>query len=68
MLVSQRELKIRFPEHKTSVRTKSNKVVVIHFNEPGHSLSDMEVAAIEKLFDRGINIIKKRESMWIGIL
>ena len=36
-----------------------------HFNGPGHSLHNMEVAAIEKVFEKGENIIEKRESMWI---
>ena len=33
---SQRELKQRFSEHKTSVRTQAKKVVGQHFNGPGH--------------------------------
>ena len=33
---SQRELKKRFSEHKTSVRTNAKNVVGQHFNEPGH--------------------------------
>ena len=65
---SQRELKQRFSEHKTSVRTKAKKVVGLHFNEPGHSLHNMEIAVIEKVFDRGRPTIEKRESMWIEIL
>ena len=36
-----------------------------HFNEPGYSIYNMEVAAIEKVFDRGRKIIEKRESMRI---
>ena len=53
---------------KTSVRTNVKKVVGQHFNEPGHSIFNMEVAALEKVFDRGKQIIEKRESMWIEIL
>ena len=33
--------------------------------QPGHSIYNMEVAAIEKVFDRGRKIIEKRESIWI---
>ena len=62
---SQRELKQRFSEHKTSVRTNSKKVVGQHFNGPGHSIFNMEVAAIEKVFSKGKQTIEKRESMWI---
>ena len=53
-------------EHKTSVRTKSK--IGLHFNEPGHSLHNMEIDVIEKVFDRGRPIIEKRESMWIEVL
>ena len=62
---SQRELKQRCLEDKTSVRTYTKRVVGEHFNEPGHSIYNREVAAIEFLFDRGWTIIEKRESMWI---
>ena len=41
------------------------KVVGQHFNELGLSIYNMEVAAIEKVFDRGRKIIEKRESMRI---
>ena len=62
---TQRELKQRFSDHKTSVRTHAKKVVGQHFNEPGHSIYNMEVAAIDTIFDRGRTIIEKRESMSI---
>ena len=39
-----------------------------HFNEPGHSIFNMKVAALEKVFDRGKPIIEQRESIWIEIL
>ena len=62
---TERELRERFSEHKTSVRTKSKKVVGLHFNGPGHSMANMEIMAIEKVFTNGTKFIEKRESMWI---
>ena len=62
---TQRELRERFSEHKTSVRTKSKKVVGQHFSGPGHTLANMEIMAIEKVFTKGTKFIEKRESMWI---
>ena len=59
---SQRELKTRFSEHKTSVQTRTNKVVGQHLNGPGHSLNNLEVAAIEKVFEKG-KISLKREKV-----
>ena len=65
---TQRQLKERFEEHKTSVRKKSNNAVGDHFNGPGHTLANMNILAIEKVFTPGQAIIEKRESMWISKL
>ena len=62
---TQRQLGERFSEHKTSVRTKANNVVGQHFCGPGHSLENMHIMAIEKVFTRGTKFIEKRESLWI---
>ena len=51
---TQRELKVRFGEHKTSVRKKAKNVIGEHFVGPGHSLANMEITALEI-----------RESSWI---
>ena len=62
---TQRQLGERFSEHKTSVRTKAHNVVGQHFCGPGHSLENMHIMAIEKVFTRGTKFIEKRESLWI---
>ena len=64
---TERKLKERLSEHKTSVRKKERNVVGQHFNGPGHSLEHLKISAIEKVFNRGQNIILKRESMWINL-
>ena len=63
---TQRPLKNRLSEHKTSVRTKANNVIGNHFSNPGHSLANLEVTAVEKVFKKGQGFIQKRESMWIN--
>ena len=65
---TQRQLKERFSEHKTSVRTRSKNAIGDHFNSPGHSISDMNILAIEKVFTPGQKTIEKRESLWINKL
>ena len=65
---TKRQLKERFGEHKTSVRTKSKCTVSEHFNGPGHSLHDMQIIALEKVFTPGQRILEKRESLWINKL
>ena len=58
---SQRQLKERFSEHKTSVRKKSNNVVGQHFSWPGQYGDN----CYRESFYQGKKIIEKRESMWI---
>ena len=38
-----------------------------HFNGPGHSLENLKITAIEKVFKRGTETILKRESLWINL-
>lgn len=65
---TKRQLKERFGEHKTSVRNNSRCTVGEHFNGPGHSLHDMKILALEKVFTPGQQILEKRESFWINKL
>ena len=62
---TSRQLKDRFSEHKTSVRTSQKNAIGDHFNGPGHSLSHMTIFAIEKVFNHGQQILEKRESLII---
>ena len=62
---TSRELKTRFSEHKTAVRTFQKNTIGDHFNGPGHSVTQMTIFAIEKVFNPGLQILEKRESMWI---
>ena len=61
-----RQLKERFSEHKTSVRTNSNNAIGDHFNGPGHSMANMNILALEKVFTPGIATIENRESLYIN--
>jgi hypothetical protein len=64
---TERKLKERLSEHKTSVRNNQKNVVGQHFNGPGHSLDNLKITAIEKVFKRGTETILKRESLWINL-
>ena len=55
---TQRALKERFGEHKTSVRKKSNNAVGDHFNGLGHSIANMNVLALEKVYTTGQSMIE----------
>ena len=58
--LTKRQLKERFGEHKTSVRSNSKCSVAAHFNGPGHSIYDMQIIAMEKVFTPGQRILEKR--------
>ena len=47
------------------VRNKTKDPTGIHFNLPGHSISDMEVSVLEKVYTQSRAIRESRESMWI---
>ena len=61
-----RQLKERFSEHKSSARTNSSNAIGEHFNGPGHSMANMNILALEKVFTKGTALIEKRESFYIN--
>ena len=57
---TERKLKERLSEHKSSVRKKEKNVVGVHFNGPGHSVDNLKITGIEKILNRGpTNNLKK---------
>ena len=64
---TDRTLRDRISEHKGYVRTKKlNQATGAQFNQPGHSVTDMSVMAIEKIFDRGTPFRKEMEKEYIS--
>ena len=52
----------RFSEHKGYVNNnKLNQATGAHFNLPGHSISDMSIMAIQKVYNRGAPYRKELE-------
>ena len=63
---TERMLKERFSEHKTYVNTNNqSKATGIHFKLKGHSISDMEITIIEKVFNKDPRFRKQREKLFI---
>ena len=63
---TERMLKERFSEHKTYVNTKNkSKTTGVHFNLKGHSVSDMEITIIEKVFNKDPRFRKERKKLYI---
>ena len=60
-----RTLKERFSEHKGYVNTNNqSKATGVHFNTKGHSVSDMEISVIEKIFSQDPMFRKQREKLY----
>ena len=63
---SERSLRERFVEHRGYVNTRNfSKTTGVHFNEKGHSVSDMEITIVEKIFNQNPHFRKEREKMYI---
>ena len=63
---SERTLQERFSEHKGYViNGHTNKATGHHFNQRGHSVSDMAVTILEKVHIRSEPHRKEREKMYI---
>ena len=57
----------RLNKHKGYVRTKKlNMTTRAHFNLPGHSVSDMSVMAIQKIFNKDTPYRKELEKEMIS--
>ena len=64
---SERSVKERYLEHKGYVTNKiCTKATGLHFNEKGHSVIDMEITILEKVFNCNPQFRKQREKMWIN--
>ena len=63
---SERSLQERFSEHRAYVVNKHlTKATGAHYNTPGHSVSDMRVTILEKVFSSDPLIRKEREELFI---
>ena len=59
---TDRSLKERFLEHKGYVNNHVvSKATGFHFNQKGHTISDMEVTVVEKIFNVDPQFRKQRE-------
>ena len=63
---TDRSLQTRFSEHRGYVTNKMlRKATGNHFNQPGHTISNMEVTILEKVHNRNGQFRKAREKMFI---
>ena len=63
---TERMLKDRFSEHKGYANSGNlSKTTGEHFNQKGHSVSNMEITIVEKVFNQDPQFRKQREKMFI---
>ena len=56
-----------FPEHKSAIKNnKSDKIMGVHYNLPGHSLADFKVQVVEKVIPNTGHMLLEREHYWIN--
>ena len=64
---TKRKFKDRMGEHRNYVRNQVlTKATGLHFNKPGHQLSDMQVTVLEKIQNEDPHFRKEREKMFIS--
>ena len=66
---TKKEIKERFKEHKgyvTNFQNHQDKITGAHFNLPGHSVSDMRISVLEKVFNPDPMIREQREKYFIN--
>ena len=63
---TDRTLQSRFSEHRGYVtNNKLQKATGEHFNQRGHTLADMQVTILEKIYSTDGMVRKEREAMYI---
>ena len=64
---SERSLQERFSEDRGYVTNGNiSKATGLHFNQRGHSVSDMSVTIVEKIYSNNQSFRKEREKMYIN--
>ena len=63
---TDRTVKDRYLDHRGYVRRKElDKATGLHFNKPGHQISDMTISVLERITSSDPAYRKEREKHWI---
>jgi len=65
---TERRLKDRLNGHRSNIKNKQNTAVAIHFNNYGHSITDLNIMPIEKLKHSDKKLRQNQEKFWIKTL
>ena len=58
-------LKVRFGSHHSNVNLQKDQAISNHFNSPGHSISDMTITIIEKIYNKIPLFLREREKFYM---
>ena len=63
---TDRTVRERYLDHRGYVRRKElDKATGLHFNKPGHQISDMSISVLERITSSDPAYRKEREKHWI---
>ena len=63
---TENALRVRLTGHRSDINhQRLDRPVAHHFNQPHHSLKDLTIMIIEKIYREDANFRKLKESYWI---
>ena len=63
---TENALRVRLTGHRSDIsHRRLDRPVAHHFNQPHHSLKDLTIMIIEKIYREDANFRKLKESYWI---
>jgi hypothetical protein len=65
---TKRQLKDRLNNHRSTIKTKKTTAIAIHFNEPQHNISNLQIMPLETLNTDSEVQRKLREVFWMKTL
>ena len=60
-------LKVRFGAHRSDVNSQKDKAISNHFNSPGHSISDMTITNVEKIYNKNPLFLREKEKFYMKL-
>ena len=60
-------LKVRFGAHRSDVNSQKDKAISNHFNSPGHSISDMTITIVEKIYNKNPLFLREKEKFYMKL-
>ena len=56
-----------FGAHRSDVNSQKDKAISNHFNSPGHSISDMTITIVEKIYNKNPLFLREKEKFYMKL-